>query len=369
MRRIAFLLLMLLPLLSHAQEKNDSIKTYNLDEVVIEGAKQYAIDNGVACIPTKRAKQHSMNAIDLISKMMVSGLRVDLISNKVETSYQQEVKFFIDGVEAQDWEVNALKPKDVQRIEFLQSPADPKFMNARAVVNFIMVKYKYGGYVITEANQSFINNTGIYNGILKMNHKKWTHQAFAQAYYRNANDIRNSQNTDYIFSTDEVVNRISMSRQKEHQQMFTGAFNTRYSSEKLVLSISAGYRYSHKPLDKSRNEVTFTRDDKSESYAGESEYTSKSVLPYMSIYFQLSELPNNSYLYGAASLSYNHNDASGTYTLDTPIYNASKEDVWLPGFWLSYMFPFYKKNYMTVITQWTSEFYRTKYSGTENSLR
>ena len=61
----------MLPIWCWAQVQNDSIKTYDLDEVVVEGARQYAIKGGVACIPTKKIKQHSMNVVDLLSKMML----------------------------------------------------------------------------------------------------------------------------------------------------------------------------------------------------------------------------------------------------------------------------------------------------------
>lgn len=121
MRYITFAIL-IFPLLCLAQEQNDSIKTYKLDEVVVEAARQYAVDNGVAYVPTKKIKQHSINIVDMLSKMMVAGLHVDMTSNKVRTTYRSDVHFFIDGVEAQDWEVNALRTKDVLRVEYLQSP-------------------------------------------------------------------------------------------------------------------------------------------------------------------------------------------------------------------------------------------------------
>lgn len=369
MRNILLLAVLILPLLCNAQEEKDSVNIYKLDEVVVEASRHYAIDNGVAYVPTMKVKQHSINIVDMLSKMMVVGLHIDMTSNKVETTYRKDVHFFIDGIETQDWEVNALRPKDVLRVEFLQSPADPKFRNYSAVVNVIMKKYNYGGYILTEANQSFLSNSGNYGAIAKINHNKWTYQALAEVYYRNVDDIINRQNTKYIFSPEEIINKSTDQKQKEQTQTYTAAFNTRYDSEKLVFSISAGYKHNRTPQNNSKNSITYIRNGVIEKAEGKSEYTSHSVLPYLNTYFQVSKLPNNSLLYGAASVSYNHNNASSTYILDTPIFNGSKEDVWLPRVWVAYAFPLYKQNYMSVSADWSSEIYKTHYSGTDNSTQ
>lgn len=374
MRNIIFIIL-LFPLLCSAQMRIDSlnidsITTYKIDEVVIEAAKQYAIGNGIASVPTKKIKQHSINVVDMLSKMMVPGLRVDMMGNKVETTYKAGVHFFIDGVEAQDWEVKALKPKDVMRIEFLQSPADPKFKNYSAVVDFIMKKYDYGGYVLAEGNQSLVYNSGNYGAITKINHKKWTYQALAEVYFRNADDIINRQYTKYVFSPDEVVNKLMAQNQKERTQTYTAAFTTRYDSKKFNFSISAGYRYKQTPENSSKNSITYIRNGEArEETEGEAYASSRNASPYLNTYFQVSNLPNNSLLYGAASVSYNHRNTSDTYVLDTPIFNSAKEDAWLPRVWLAYAFPLYKKNYMSFSADWTSEIYKTHYSGTNNSFQ
>lgn len=74
MRNIIFIIL-LFPLLCSALVRIDSfnidsITTYKIDEVVIEAAKQYAIGNGIASVPTKKIKQHSINVVNMLSKMI-----------------------------------------------------------------------------------------------------------------------------------------------------------------------------------------------------------------------------------------------------------------------------------------------------------
>lgn len=74
--------------------------------------------------PTPEERKSSSNYSALLARMMVAGLRVDEFSNKVETNWGKEVHFFINGVEAKDWEMKTLRPKEVARVEFLQSPSN-----------------------------------------------------------------------------------------------------------------------------------------------------------------------------------------------------------------------------------------------------
>lgn len=57
---------------------------------------------------------------------------------------------FIDGAEAKDWEMRSIRPKEVARVRFLQSPSDPRYKGYTSVVDFILRKYDCGGYVALE---------------------------------------------------------------------------------------------------------------------------------------------------------------------------------------------------------------------------
>ena len=52
---------------------------------------------------------------------------------------------------------------DIETVEFLVSPADPRFQGARYALNYVLVKYKYGGYTVVDGQQRFIQNQGSYN--------------------------------------------------------------------------------------------------------------------------------------------------------------------------------------------------------------
>lgn len=139
-----------------------------------------------------------------------------------------------------------------------------------------------------------------------MNTGKWTLTGLAEAYYRNADDITHNTGTQYIFSKDNIIDKLTEETQREHTKMFTTAVNARYISDKLTLTASAGYRYESTPVNNSDINITYTGNNAPDNGKALTEASSKGMLPYINTYFQLSKLPRNSMLYGAASFSYNH---------------------------------------------------------------
>lgn len=368
MRNILIISLLSFNLAGNAQELKDSAKVHNIDEVVVNATRSYAIPDGVVYIPSKEAIRHAFNISDLLARMMVAGLLVDLSSDKVSTTYGADVHFYIDGVEAQDWEVKALRPKDVLHVDYLKSPSDPKYKNYEAVVNLVMKKYKYGGYVLGEAGQTFVKPvSGDYNVAIKVNTGKWTLSGMSMASYSNINDITSNTNTRYTFSPDNIINRSTKEKKRQHNRGTVSAAKAIYNSDKFLFITSAGFSYDRTPASNSDMSVTYNGNNVPEDGTASTRSSSKSAAPYADAYFEFPKLPHNSFLYGKASFSYNHNDASSLYTFDKPIFNATEEDVYLPNIWAAYAFPIYKRNYLTLSVQYYSEIYKTRYTGTDNT--
>ena len=87
MRDILIISLLSFNLAGNAQELTDSAKVHNIDEVVVNATRSYATPDGVVYIPSKEAIRHAFNISDLLARMMVAGLLVDLSSDKVSTTY------------------------------------------------------------------------------------------------------------------------------------------------------------------------------------------------------------------------------------------------------------------------------------------
>lgn len=370
MKEFALIILVTFPLLGFAQSQ-DSVKTQHIKEVVVTAQNHVAIKDGVSYTPTPEERKSSSNYSALLARMMVAGLRVDEFSNKVETNWGKEVHFFINGVEAKDWEMKTLRPKEVARVEFLQSPSDPKYRNYESVVNFVLREYSYGGYVLAEANQGFGNNDyGDYDVAGKLKKGHMTYQAIVGGYYRNAHEIVGNNNITYTYNDGSKLNKKEDYEQDEKKRIYSTGFSARYDTDKLVWTLQTGLRFTHTPNSHTRQNILYNDADSSFSV---SDSYSQALTPYINSQIVAYGLPHEAYAYGGFSFSYNHNKGNDDYRLlgseSQNIYNGTREDAYLPSLWFGYGLPVYKQNYLIFITQLNSEIYRTSYLGTADTYQ
>ena len=81
-------------------EHTDSVKTYELDEVVVEARTQRVIDRGVAYTPTAKTKKTATDATRLLELMNIPQLNITPGSMSVKTYAGKDVAMFIDFKEA-----------------------------------------------------------------------------------------------------------------------------------------------------------------------------------------------------------------------------------------------------------------------------
>jgi len=77
-------------------ETPDSIKTQELDEIVVEASNQRLNAEVSTYIPMARQKNAAQNAVSLLSMMSIPQISVDPVSQAVQTAHGQNVSIFID---------------------------------------------------------------------------------------------------------------------------------------------------------------------------------------------------------------------------------------------------------------------------------
>ena len=153
----------------------------SLGAVTVEGdnARLYA-DKSVY-VPTAKQKNAAQTAQDLINRMAIPQLGID---GDIKTVTGQPVDIFIDFMPASQGEMAGMRMDDVKRVEYYDYPSDPRFLNKAHVINFIMQKYEYGGYVKGIYYDNFITSRQL-NGYAKVQYKNMTFDWAGGAFYMN----------------------------------------------------------------------------------------------------------------------------------------------------------------------------------------
>ena len=99
-------------------EANDSIKTQELNEVVVEAQMQRTSPTSATCTPTGKQKNASQNAIDLLRQMAIPQILINPVSEAVTDNAGEEVAIFINHLEASREEMEELRTPDVKKVDY-----------------------------------------------------------------------------------------------------------------------------------------------------------------------------------------------------------------------------------------------------------
>jgi len=117
-----------------------------LDEVVVEGEKVIRKIDRQLVMPTEAQKKASTNGVSLLQHLQLPNLSVHPLTKAISTNYGESVQLRINGVEATQAEVVAIRPADVIRVEVHEQPG-LRYGEAAAVVDYIVRRRDSGGNV------------------------------------------------------------------------------------------------------------------------------------------------------------------------------------------------------------------------------
>ena len=95
-------------------EATDSIKTQELNEVVVEAQMQRTSPTSATYTLTGKQKNASQNAIDLLRQMSIPQIQINPVSDAVTDNAGEEVAIFINYLEASKEEMEGLRTPDVK---------------------------------------------------------------------------------------------------------------------------------------------------------------------------------------------------------------------------------------------------------------
>lgn len=353
-------------------ETIDSIKTKELEEIVVEATLQQTSAQKSTFIPTNRQKNASQTGAELIERMGIPQLRV-VADGRIETNSGKNVAVFIDFIPASDNDLKAMRMADVKRVEYYEYPSDPRLQGNQYVVNYIMAKYEYGGYIKGFGHANLLSYSEQLLGNIRFQYKKMTYDLMGYGWNMD-NDHYGSELTETYRLPQEdgtvrIFDRYSNTKSsKEKRQNYFAAFKATYNSPKIQASSQINGSINRIPRSDRAGEVLY-----SSSIFPASEYSSTlnnsaKFISYNGYYFFT--LPKNNSITFTPSYTYSHTEQNTSYIENgySPILNGAVDNTNQIKADLKFNHSFGKFGNILAIVRGAYEYNRTKYSGTATSL-
>lgn len=247
--------LALTPLFAMAQSTEpDSIKTQELEEVVVEGRNQRLGAEVSTYIPTSKQRNASQTAADLLNRMAIPQIKISA-NDDITDLAGKSVDVFIDFLPASKEDLQGMRMQDVKKVEYYDFPSDPRFQGKAHVVNFVMQKYEYGGYVKAFGweNTSNAGQASLYG---KLQYKRMTFDVAAGYFYLNQNhtggDVYETFRLPQSDGSVKVFERNSIQgKGKWIKNQYWPTFKALYSSDKITIQNVIGASFDHSPRNNS----------------------------------------------------------------------------------------------------------------------
>ena len=169
--------------------------------------------------------------------MMIPGLMVDCQKREV-TSPFGAVSLYIDGRPADVQEVQTLRAKDIQKVEYYDLPTG-KFANDNASINFVMKKPAEGGYTQLDAMQGVGYLQGDYNFITKYATPKYNFNVWG-GYRLEDPKEKLTESEHYNFPTEQLIKNVACDDISHRNDHAYGAASVSHSDNKTTWMLRAG---------------------------------------------------------------------------------------------------------------------------------
>lgn len=338
----------------------------DLDNVDVVANDVQLMADRTVYVPLQHQKNTSMTGIELIEQMGIPQVRI--INGAVETNTGQPVSLYIDYLHASSSDLTSMNMQDVKRVEFLESPSDPRFQGDRYVVNFIMEKYVYGGYAKLMGGTNLNINLTDYRANARFQYKRMTYDIFGSGVndvsYHNGSIIRENYRFPQADNSLKTIERISETNSsKSIRNDYLASFRATYSSDNVTARTIVSGGINDKPVIRQKGSVTYLPEDFNNSeYESENSENQKFVRIIGSCFVIL---PHNASLTFNPSCTFSHNDNKSFYNefgFD-PVINRATDNNSNVDAYLNFTKSLNKFGSLSVFATGKYNNYRTRYHG------
>lgn len=226
-----------------------------LGEVEIKAQAFIRKEDRVLIIPDKKQLKHANTGYDLLNNLMIPNINVDRRNGQV-TTLGGNVSLYIDGRKVDYREIQSLRPRDIEKVEYIDIPTG-KYSNDLAAINYITKKYNSGGYVSLDAMQTVGYLDGDYNATSKVSHGNTSYTLFAghtmNKYKTHGEKQENLLFPDYSISRNYTIDKAQNKRDQQYAQ-----FNVENRNDKRTLMAKATLIHSNAPDNYNNATLTYS---------------------------------------------------------------------------------------------------------------
>lgn len=131
-----------------------SISPQLLNEIVVTAAPVITKADRKIIRPDKRTLGIAADGVDLLRKLQLPGVTVNPMTGEIVLTGGGSVMLCINGVEATSAQISAIRPEDILRIEYHDSPG-VRYTGAGAVIDYITSRHTSGATLAVDAFGAF----------------------------------------------------------------------------------------------------------------------------------------------------------------------------------------------------------------------
>lgn len=339
----------------------------NLEDIEVNAQQVIKHDENVTYIPTRKQVNGAYSGIGLLFNIMIPQLKVNPMTNEVNTTDRTNLSFYIDGRKTDINETNRLRPKDVARVEYYDHPSG-QFVGEEKVVNYVTKKYTTGGYVDIRAKQGFINQNSDFTAQTSIDFNKFNLLAVAGSNYNKYDESGSHKSETYNLNPAFVKETLTETSKSKNLQDY-GLIRGTISRKKSTFIIEAKLAWKENPQNTCINTLRYNPEIYKSSASNTTVYT-KNLMPslYLSQQLLISE---RQVLKWTAQYDYGRNCYMRNFLeSDNPlIFSDVKEDIHKADVRINYDHKLKNDYNLSFLLCNVLESSRADYKGTGNGLQ
>lgn len=278
-----------------------------LNEIEVKGQSFIRKEDHVLIIPNKQQIKYAHSGYDLLYNLMIPGIDVNRKKGSVST-LGGDVSLYIDGRKVDYREIQSLRPKDIEKIEYFEMPTG-KYSGDVASINYITKKQTSGGYIALDGEQTVGYFNGNYNIVAKLAQGNTQYSLFAGHDMHKYSNEDNALHETFTFNNPIVRNNITKSSKIKKNSQYA-QFNIINQNKKRIILLKTNFVHVNKPGNIQENQLNYSADY--EPSSSKSKTNHRSIMPSLNLYGNF-KIRENQTLETNINGSYTKNDYCRNY--------------------------------------------------------